>query len=226
LFADTFKKMTHHMSTKMQQPQATAAKDQSDAESWDIGSSISSNGMVQTLAIMTVVSVIGWSVPVSPLQTPPLALSMPLLEPWWALLTAGYSHINTAHFAANATMIIVFGGLVSLSTSAFRFHAFFLSSGVITSAAQVSAAAAFGSPLAVLGASGSAFALMAYVLVANPVGDGIFSILSRRGVLLVSILIGGGLTIYFSSPGSALVSHFVGAIIGVVAGRLHLLATE
>ena len=211
----------------MQDPQTAAVgHEEPDGESWNVSGAIARNGMVQTLAIMTVISVIGWSVPTGPLRTPVLALSPPLFDPWWALLTAGYSHINTAHFAANATMIIVFGGIVSLSTSAFRFHTFFLTSGIVTSAAQVSAAAAFGSPLAVLGASGSAFGLMAYVLVANPVGDGIFAILSRRAVLLVAILIGGGLTIYFSAPGSALVSHFVGAMLGIVAGRFHLLATE
>ena len=211
----------------MQDPQTAAVgHEEPDGESWNVSGAIARNGMVQTLAIMTVISVIGWSVPTGPLRTPVLALSPPLFDPWWALLTAGYSHINTAHFAANATMIIVFGGIVSLSTSAFRFHTFFLTSGIVTSAAQVSAAAAFGSPLAVLGASGSAFGLMVYVLVANPVGDGIFAILSRRAVLLVAILIGGGLTIYFSAPGSALVSHFVGAMLGIVAGRFHLLATE
>lgn len=200
--------------------------DDSEKASWSLTGIIAHNGMIQTLAIMLLVSVVGWAVPKTPLQTPILALEPPILDPWWAIFTAGYSHLSPAHFAANATMVIVFGGLISISTTAPRFHAFFITTGVLTSVTQVAAAAAFETPIAVLGSSGSAFALMGYVLVANPVGDGIFSILGRRDVLIVMLLLGGALTIYFSAAGSALMSHFVGAVLGIASGRIHLLSTD
>lgn len=220
---DTFKHATRLGRGKtMATPQPTL--DEQDAEdSWDLSGAIARNGMIQTVILITIVSVIGWAVPARP---PIFALSPPLFEPWWALLTSAYAHISPAHYAGNVTMIALVGGLISLSSSAFRFHLFFAFTGITAGVIQVSIASAFGEPLAVIGSSGAAFALLGYLIAGNAISDSVLGFLNRRSVAAVTILIGAYLTVTYSAPGSALMAHFSGALLGMVAGRYHLLATK
>lgn len=77
-------------------------------------------------------------------------------------------------------------------------------------------------PTVVLGSSGAGFALIGYVM-ALLLSDVLDCAGSKR---LVLITVGGGaavLTVIFSPSRSAFISHFVGALLGLIAGRLHIL---
>ena len=73
-----------------------------------------------------------------------------------------------------------------------------------------------------LGASGAGFALLGYIFVANPIGD----YLSGRAIIGLIFVGAAVLTIYFSPSGSGIMAHFSGAIIGMIAGRFHILNAE
>jgi Uncharacterized membrane protein (homolog of Drosophila rhomboid) len=153
-----------------------------------------------------------------------VGLDAPLLEPWWEPITATYAHIDWDHFFSNAVVIGIFGTLVAYTTTTLRFHAFFLTTGVLSSMAQVFISNSTGDiPTIVLGSSGAGFALMGYVIAL-----GLFGGENRGGSKqLVLIVVGGGaavLTVLFSPPGSAVISHFAGALLGLFAGSLHILS--
>lgn len=173
---------------------------------------------------MLVVSVLSWTASVVGLFGF-FVLAPPVLSPPWALVTSVYAHVGPAHLLSNAIVVAVAGGLVSLSTTRLRFHAFFLTTGVVAGFTQVWVAGVFGPPTGVLGASGAAFALVGYVFAANPVSTALLDGLgvSPRGVVLIVAVVAGGLTLLFSAPGSALVAHLTGAVLGLLAGRMKLL---
>lgn len=200
-------------------------RDSEEVREWSVVGMIVGNPAVQALAIMTIVSCAGWAivpggVPTSFAVTPPIGV------PPWELLLAIYAHLSVAHLVGNAVIIAVAGGIVSVSTSATRFHVFYVITGVASSVAQVALSSQFDYPIAVVGASGSAFALVGYVLTSNPLSLAVVEWLDSRDVALV--MLGGAiaLTLYYSASGSALVSHFVGAMLGMAAGRFRLLNVQ
>jgi membrane associated rhomboid family serine protease len=152
-----------------------------------------------------------------------VALGEPLFDPWWEPITATYGHVDWDHFLSNAVVIAIFGTLVAYTTTTLRFHGFFLITGVLSSMAQVFISNSTGDiPTIVLGSSGAGFALIGYV-VALLISGALSWTESKR---LVLIVVGGGaalLTVFFSPPGSAIISHFVGALLGLLAGWLHIL---
>jgi membrane associated rhomboid family serine protease len=174
---------------------------------------------------MALVSLLTWGV--APGGAPlSFVVSPPVGDPWYELLLANYAHLNRAHLYSNALVIAVAGGIVSPSTSPIRFHAFFLGTGIVSSIAQVSASNLVGHPTAVLGSSGAAFALVGYVLVANPVSLPVVRRLGTRWVAALLVVVGVAVTVRHSPPGSALLSHFVGVFSGMLAGRFRLLRVE
>ncbi|SDM50849.1 Membrane associated serine protease, rhomboid family [Halogranum gelatinilyticum] len=182
------------------------------------------NPVVETLAAMAVVSLLTWTAALVGL-TGLFVLAPPVLSPPWALVTSVYAHAGPGHLVSNAVVVAVAGSLVAWSTTRLRFHAFFLTTGVLAGLAQVWLGGLFAPGVGVLGASGAAFALVGYVLAANPVSSTLldrFRLPPRVTVLLVAV-VAGGLTLLFSAPGSALVAHLTGAVLGLVAGRLRLL---
>lgn len=191
-----------------------------------MAAAIGKNPVLHTLAIMGVVSIFGWGVaPNEPYRV--LGVAAPVDEPWWTLFTATYAHLDVAHFTSNAIMVLVAGTIVTLWTSWIRFHLFFIVTGMVTAVVQVHAMLHFGTIVMIIGASGSAFALVGYVLgtVSRAVFSGPINI-SRKAIILLAVLLASALTIRFSAPGSAYLSHFVGGVIGIFSGWFRLLHTR
>lgn len=182
------------------------------------------NPVVETLAAMAVVSALTWVGSLVGLVGL-FALAPPVHRPPWGLLTSVYAHAGPGHLLSNAVVVALAGGLLARATTRLRFHAFFVATGVLAGLAQVWVGGLLGRTGAVLGASGAAFALVGYLLAANPVSAGVFDRLRLppRVVVVVVALVAAGLTVAFSPAGSALVAHFSGALLGLLAGRLGLL---
>src|SRR6056297_545988 len=94
-------------------------------------------------------------------------LLAPLDEGLWQIPLSVFAHTGFAHLSANALLLLVAGGIVVLSSSGVRYHAFFLVTGAFAGVAQVVVTGAFGDPVAVLGASGAALAFVGYLLTGN-----------------------------------------------------------
>ncbi|WP_435077018.1 rhomboid family intramembrane serine protease [Halococcus sp. AFM35] len=142
----------------------------------------------------------------------------------WALLTSIYAHGSLAHLLGNATMLVLVGLLVESFTSSVRYHAFFVTTGVLSGLAQITLV----SGSRVLGASGAIFAFLGYLVAANPVSSSVLDTLrlSRRGQLALFALLAVAVTLLTGAPGVAVVAHFTGFLLGLLAGRLGVLATS
>lgn len=153
------------------------------------------------------------------------ALALPLAQNPWTVVLSVYSHAGFGHLFANAVALLLFGLIVEEMTTAARYHAFFVVTGVLAGVVQTFAGVAMGEPTAVLGASGAIFALMGYVIVGN---FAVVSLLDSVEVdwkvtVGVGLLLAVGLTMFTASPGVALIAHFTGLSIGLLAGRFRLL---
>ena len=187
---------------------------------------LSGSPTVQTLALMLVVSLGYWAVRAIVGLLPAFtASSLFVLGPWfpstpWTLVTSVYAHAGLSHLLANAVTLAFVGLLLERSTTRFRFHAFFLATGMLAGLSQV-----FFSGSAVVGASGAIFALIGYVVTGNPISEVAFSRLRlTRGVqLVVFAVLAVVVTVLTGGPGIALYAHFAGLLMGLVAGRLHVL---
>jgi membrane associated rhomboid family serine protease len=162
----------------------------------------------------------------------PLALSAPVDVAPWTVVTSIYAHAGPGHLVANAVALLFVGLLIERETTPARFHLFFVATGALTGLAEVWFAAALGPVVpwiqpnvAVLGASGAIFALIGYLLTGNRLTERVAGRvrLSPRVQLLLFLLLAGAITWYTGSPGVALVSHFTGLLLGLLAGRAHLL---
>jgi len=146
------------------------------------------------------------------------------LQPW-TLVTSVYAHFGLAHLVSNAVALLVFGLVFERMVKSWAYHAFFVVTGAVAGLANVWAASVLGSSVAVVGGSGSIFAVMGYVLAGNTFSQTVLGRL-RLGTG-VQIVVGLGLaalvTWVTASPGVALVSHFTGFLLGLGAGRLDLL---
>jgi membrane associated rhomboid family serine protease len=189
-------------------------------ESW--GETIAGSAILHTLLAMVAVSAAGWTLGSN--GTNPLVLAAPLAAEPWTILTSVYAHASLPHLLGNALVIVTAGTLVAYATTTPRFHAFVVLTGVVAGVSQILVAGALGGAVGVLGTSGAAFALIGYVLASNRVTNAVLGgrLSSRTGVLLVA-LVAGGLTIWLSGTRAALVAHFVGAVLGLVAGYYRLL---
>jgi len=200
----------------------TAREHEQPGADESIGGALARNPAVQTLIMMLGVSAFSWagfSIGIARL----FVLAPPVFDPWWSIPVSVYAHSSVGHFIGNATTLILAGGLVSLSTTAVRFHLFFLVTGAVAAISHVWVNLVMGDVTAVIGASGATFALVGYILVANPVADILRGVLSSRIVAVVAGILAIALTFRYSAPGSALIGHFTGALLGMVAGRFHLL---
>ena len=181
------------------------------------------NPVIQTLTIMSLVSIIGWTAFMGAGGViEPFVLTAPLNEHPESIILSIYAHTGTQHLISNAILIGVVGGIISFSSSWLRFHLFFILSGSISGVSQLVIMEYYGTALPALGASGAGFALLGYLVVANPIGD----YLSGRAIVGLIIVGASALTIYFSPSGSGIMAHFSGAVVGMIAGRFHLLNAE
>lgn len=138
----------------------------------------------------------------------------------WTVVTSVYAHAGLAHLLSNAVTLALVGLLVEQTTTRLRFHAFFVATGALSGLAQVTLTSG-----GVLGASGAVFALIGYLLTANPVSAALFDRvrLSRRVQIGVFAVLAAVVTLATGAPGVALVAHFTGFALGLLAGRVRLL---
>lgn len=139
----------------------------------------------------------------------------------WSLVTSVYAHGSLAHLLSNTFMLVLVGVMVESFTSSGRYHVFFLTTGVLSGLAQVLLLP--GSR--VLGASGAIFAFLGYLVAGNPVSSSLLDALrlSRRAQLAVFAVLAVIVTFLTGAPGVALVAHFTGFLLGLLAGRMGLL---
>lgn len=186
---------------------------------------------VQTLAAFLVVFVVSY-----PLKfvLPGLfaflfTLSSPLFQPW-AVITSVYSHIDVFHLLSNSIALVFVGLPLERATRSWAYHAFFVTTGAIAGITQVYLGGllglvGIGSYGAVLGASGAVFAVAGYVLAGNRLSEGIFDRLGLPPKLQVGLFVAAAAAVTWATaaPGVALIAHFTGLLVGLVAGRAGIL---
>jgi membrane associated rhomboid family serine protease len=152
------------------------------------------------------------------------ALASPIDARPWTLVTSVYAHSTVPHLVANCVALALVGLFLERRTSRLRFHAFFLFAGIVAGVAQVWVGLAFGNRVAVIGASGAIFALVGYLVAGNRVADSVLgNLLGARAQFALALVVAGGLTFLTRGAGVALVAHFTGLLVGLAAGRTHLL---
>ncbi|MDR5673229.1 rhomboid family intramembrane serine protease [Halalkaliarchaeum sp. AArc-GB] len=152
-------------------------------------------------------------------------LSVPVTVAPWTVVTSVYAHASLAHLFGNALALAIVGPLVARRTTRLRFHLFFVSTGALAGIAEVWFGGLVGAR-AVLGASGAVFALMGYLLAGNRVSAALFDRVevSPRLQLALFVVVAVVVTIATGGPGVALVAHFTGFVLGLIAGRLQILS--
>jgi len=181
--------------------------------------------VVETLVLFAVVFALELVSPLVGLGATAYALALPLAVHPWTLVTSVYAHASVGHLVANAVAFLVVGTLVARRTTRARFHAFFLVTGALSGVATVLLASAVGGSTAVLGASGAIMALAGYLLAGNLATEALLGrvTLSRRTWAVVVVAIAAGVALVTGGPHVALTAHVTGFLLGLGAGRLHVL---
>jgi len=153
------------------------------------------------------------------------ALAPPLSVRPWTIVTSVYAHSDPSHLLANSVTLLFVGLPVERTTTPFRFHVFFIATGATAGIVQILLKGLVAEPVPVLGASGAVFALLGYVLTGNRLANGLFSRLdlSPAVQLLGFAALAAVVTIATGAPNVALIAHFTGFLLGLVAGRLGVL---
>ncbi|WP_135533878.1 MULTISPECIES: rhomboid family intramembrane serine protease [Halostella] len=153
------------------------------------------------------------------------ALAPPLSVRPWTIVTSVYAHSDVSHLLANSITLLFVGIPVERSTTPFRFHVFFIATGATAGIVQVLLKSLIAEPIPVLGASGAVFALLGYVLTGNRLASGFFSRfdLSPPVQLLGFAVLAAVVTVATGAPDVALIAHFTGFLLGLVAGRIGVL---
>jgi membrane associated rhomboid family serine protease len=148
----------------------------------------------------------------------------------WSLVTSVYAHKNVGHLLSNGVALALVGFVLERYTTRARFHAFFLATGIAAGLVEVLlggfvAVLTSGRVPLVLGASGAVFGLYGYVLTSNRITDALAAALSipPRIGLAVFVLLAAVVTVATGAPGVALLAHFSGFLLGLIAGRLGVL---
>ncbi|MEM4780269.1 MAG: rhomboid family intramembrane serine protease [Halalkalicoccus sp.] len=180
---------------------------------------------VETLFVFAVVFALQTAVDLVGLMAFFFVLAPPVEVRPWTLVTSVYAHGGMGHLLANAAALVIFGLLVERRTTRLRFHAFFITTGVIAGVAQITLGSLAGPAQGVLGASGAIFALMGYVLAGNVVSATLLNRfrLSGRAQLLLFVVFAAVVTLATGAPGVALIAHFTGLVLGLLAGRARIL---
>lgn len=160
------------------------------------------------------------------------ALTTPVTRNPWTVVTSVYAHGGVSHLVANAVALAVVGILLERETTPARFHTFFLVTGALAGLAEVWLAAFLGTfidgitaQVGVLGGSGAIFALAGYLLTSNRLTDRVVGSVQLSPRVQIAIFAGIAIliTLVTASPQVALVAHFTGLLLGLIAGRAHLL---
>lgn len=152
-------------------------------------------------------------------------LAPPLTDNPWTIVTSVYAHAGIGHLLANALALVLPGLVLERSTTALRYHGFFVGAGAVAGVAEVVLGSILGTPSGVLGASGAVFAFIGYLVTSNRLTDAAVNgiALSNRVQLVLVGVLAVLVTIATGSPGVALIAHFTGFLVGLLAGRAHLL---
>lgn len=153
------------------------------------------------------------------------SLSLPLDHQPWTLLTTVYAHDSLTHLAVNAVGVAILGVGIERVTTPRRFHAFFLGAGAFAALTEVTVWGLLGQRVAVVGASGAVLALFGYAMVGNPLSRTLLSRLGLgpRGESVLFVGLATLITLAAAAPRVALVAHFTGLLVGILAGRTRLL---
>ncbi len=175
-------------------------------------------------------------------------LSAPVGRAPWTVVTSVFAHSSTSHLLANGVGLLFVGLPLERTTTRDRFLAFFVLTGVVAGIAEVTVSgtvagvlswlsalplvgALFPAPpggVGVLGASGAVFGLLGYLLTGNPLTDRVVAgvDLSPRAQLVAFALLAVVLTLATAGPRVALLAHFTGLLVGLLAGRVRLLSPD
>jgi membrane associated rhomboid family serine protease len=189
---------------------------------------------VQTLCLFVAVFAVQTTfLLVDPASAQVFTLRAPVSVRPWTLLTSVYAHAGLGHLLSNALALVLVGLPFERSTTRVGYHAYFLVTGAVAGLVQVYLPAVVGGVLAlvpggggetgtvgVIGASGAVFAVMGYVLTGNRLTRGTLDRigLSARVQVAVFVVVAFLVTYLTASPGVALIAHFVGLCIGLLAG--------
>ena len=195
----------------------------------------SGSPLVETLALFAIVYVLQL---VAALFSLGLLASLFVLQPPleanpWTIVTSVYAHGGIGHLVSNSIALVLFGWPIARATTRVRFHVFFVTTGALAGLSQIVLTDTMATlpglgitaTAGVLGASGAVFALMGYLLAANRLSEGLAGLIdvSRWLTLLVFLALAAVVTWATGAPGVALVAHFTGFLLGLVAGRMRLL---
>jgi membrane associated rhomboid family serine protease len=160
------------------------------------------------------------------------SLSRPVFAAPWTLFTSVLAHASLAHLLSNAVIFLPLAFLLERQTSNRRFYAFFFTTGALAGLAELWTAAIAGTVLpgiptqvSVIGASGAIFAMLGYLLTSNRLSQRLVSWLplSGRAQLALFGILAAAVTVVTAGQGVALIAHFTGLLMGLLAGRARLL---
>ncbi|WP_299269240.1 rhomboid family intramembrane serine protease [Halorientalis sp.] len=180
---------------------------------------------VTTLSVFVVVFLLEWvAVPLGLFGTL-FVLTPPVAVHPWTLVTSVYAHMTLQHLLANSLGLLLTGVVLERATTRLRYHAFFLGTGTLAGVTQVTVGGTFGTTAGVLGASGAIFAFIGYLLTSNRLTDTVVGgvELSTRVQLVAFVVVAAAVTLATGSARVALIAHFTGLFVGLLAGRAHLL---
>lgn len=157
-----------------------------------------------------------------------LAVAWPLTHRPWTLVTSVFAHTGLFHLASNALGLFVLGLVLERRTSATRFYAFFLAVGAVAGATEATVTHFLGEGVSVVGASGAVFGLLGYVLAGNRLTAAVTDRITVSPKVAVVVVLVVALVITWLTRGHrvALIAHFTGLVLGLLAGRAHLLRAE
>ncbi len=158
-------------------------------------------------------------------------LQTPLAEHPWTAVTAVFAHSGINHLTSNLTGLILFGIPVAYKASKLKFYLFFIITGSLAGISQVLTSyymynLGIGSePVGVVGASGAIFAVIGYFMTSNRVSNYTSNLIPIPNKIryLLYIAVATWITFATASPQSALIGHFTGLLIGLVAGKANIL---
>ena len=194
-------------------------------QSTSLGQRIAQSPTAQTLAVILGVFALQQVTALLEAARMLFLLEAPLVAHPWTVVTSVYAHAGPSHLLGNAVALILLGLLLERRTSAFQYHLFFISAGAVAGLAQVVLGSLTGLPQGVLGASGAIFAVLGYLMAGNTASMTLVDSLRLppRVQLGLGAIIAVGVTVTTGGADVALIAHFTGLLLGLVAGRLRLL---
>lgn len=154
-----------------------------------------------------------------------IGLSLPLAVRPWTIVTSVYAHATISHLVTNVVALALIGLVIERVTTRLRYHLFVLGTGVIAGITEVVVNGFLGGSVIVLGVSGAVLALYGYAMTGNIVIGRVLDRinLDRRAQAVLFLALALGVTVLTAASGVAVIAHFTGFLIGLIAGRIRLL---